>query len=139
MDKKIGLQTRHLAAKIQKVRDGNYSHKEIIRYLEKLTIERKYFIDQFKIFCLYLNKDDSFLKDEIPILTVEEAKKHVYLRGYVVSDFLLCCTYKVIQENPYIPPPRKSDVEIFVIMLQAIVNDLSWAIGELNAYLSNDL
>lgn len=131
------FEARHLARCMCKIREEKFISRYFIKkYLERLEKERYNLIKELEIWCSYLNRNITI--SEIPKLSIEEARKRVYLSGYTIQDFHLCGMTKFFKKNPEIPPPSTKYVTIFVMLLQAAVNDLTWAVGELNAYLSRE-
>lgn len=135
MNRKSGFEARHLARCMKKLRDGIFSKEIMKKYRARLETERRYLIEELNIWCSYLNKNTPIFSD-IPVLSIEESKKRTYLSGYTEKDFHLCGMLKIFRENLQLPPPFPGEVHIFIMLLQASINDLSWAIGELNAHLA---
>lgn len=135
MSKKyLGVEVRQLAEEMKKLRKGEFFSTDIEKYITRLKDERNYLIKQMKDWCSYLERDINISK-MIPSLSVEEAKKREYLSGYTAQDFQLCGMLEIFLKNPAITPPDPDYVGVFIMLLQSAINDLSWAIGELNSYL----
>ncbi len=134
MNNEVGSEARQLAMEMEKVRDGKISRKNIKEYLVNLEVERQYLIEELEKWCSYLKRNMHIPK--IPVLAIDEAKKREYLAGYAVQDFRLCKMLEIFQNNPTIPPLDTDHASLFIMLLQAVINDLSWAIGELNAHLT---
>ena len=130
-------EARHLARKMQDVRDGKKCLKDIEDYLAKVKEEREVLISRFKDCWAYIGtRESGVLKyKEIPVLTKEEAKKHIYLTGYEICDFDYAKRVEASLQYSCVPAPTKEHVGICAMLLQAAINDLTWAIAELNAYL----
>lgn len=130
-------EARHVSRKMEEVREGKTSFSEIKKYRKKLINEREVLISRFKDCWAYLgNREKRVLQYEnIPTLTKEEARKHIYLKGYDVSDFDYIKRVELAYQYPIPSGPQKEHVGPCSMLLQAAINDLTWAIAELNAYL----
>lgn len=125
-------ETRHLARKMKAVRNGEIQGAEIISYLDKLVKERDILMSKLDDCCSYAviqNPADS----RIPVLTKEEAGKLEYLSDMVPTDFLPISKLQLFYDYG-LPAPDENELHMLIIILQASINQLCWAIGELKAY-----
>ena len=129
-------EVRHLASKMQLVRDGKMSEEELQDYLQKLRNEHDILITRCKD-CLTELGDRSrrVIQYKVPRLTVKDAAGYVYSSGYEATDFDY--VKRVALRNQYsdLPAPNKEHVEISTMMLMGAIYDLAWAIGEVEAHL----
>lgn len=130
-------EARHLSRKMKEVREGNKTKAEIKEYLKKVEAEREVLITRFKDCWAFLgDREKRVLQyEEIPVLTKEEAKKRVYLSGYETSDFVYCNRVEFFYLYGGNFEPQNNHVGTCAMLVQAAINDLTWAIGELRAYL----
>lgn len=131
-------EARHLSRKMKEVREGKKTKAEIEEYLKKVEAEREVLITRFKDCWSFVeDREQRVLQyKEIPVLTKEEAKKRVYLAGYEISDFAYCSRVEMFyQYGATFKQPQKDHVGMCAMLVQAAINDLTWAIGELRAYL----
>lgn len=129
-------ETRHLARKMQAVRNGELSVNELEEYKSKLENERESLITRVKDCWSHLGGTRTF-DFEIPVLTKEEAGKYKYLVALEPSDFLSAS--KLEMHYMYgTPAPTAEHLHTATMLMSACIRDLAWAIGEINAYLSQD-
>ena len=72
-------ETRHLARKMKAVREGEFSEKEISDLSKKIAAERKSLIEKYEDCCSFLGIQQVTFQQDTPDVTVDEAKKFVYL------------------------------------------------------------
>lgn len=129
-------ETRHLSRKIAGLRLGKMSQEEIKELLLKVKSERKELIEKYEDCCSYLDVPAE-AEFQIPELSKETAKMYTYIDGLVPTDFLFISkleTYFVYGTQP----PTDEHLHTGTMLLVACIHSLSWAIAELNAYLSNE-
>lgn len=129
-------EARHLAQKMNMVRNGEMSMEQMQAYFEKLNAERDVLITRFKDCWSYVgDRKSRVINYEVPELTVEEAAKRSYMDGYEPEDF--DCAKRVQFEYAYssAKPPQKNHVGVCAMVIQAAINDLTWAIAEVQAHL----
>ena len=125
-------ETRHLARKMQEVRNGKKTKSEISDLISKIEEERKKLSERYGDCSSYL-EIQSDLQMDIPELTAAEAKKHTYVDGLETMDFLFIQKL----ETHYLydtEPPRNEHLHTGMMLLKACINDLTWALAELKAY-----
>lgn len=132
----VAHETRHLARKMQLVRDGKYNIAEMEAYREKIKDERDSLITRLKDSWSYL-KGERIFDFTIPDLTKAEAAKHMYMIGLEPSDFL--SSSKLQMHYMYgLPAPTEEHLHTATMLLQACIRDLGWAIAEINTYLTQN-
>lgn len=123
---------RHLARKMQEVRDGIKCTEDIRQLILKIKDEREKLSEKYEDCCSYLNMQND-LEMDIPELSVTEAEKHKYLDGLEPMDFLFIS--KLETHFSYgTKPPMDEHLHTGMMLLKACINELSWALGELEAY-----
>lgn len=125
-------ETRHLARKMQEVRDGSKCKEDIQKLIQKIEDERKKLSEKYEDCCSYLRIQDD-LELDIPELSVTEAEKHKYIDGLEPMDFLFIS--KLETHYSYgTKPPMDEHLHTGMMLLKACINELTWALGELQAY-----
>ena len=81
-------ETRHLARKMKAVREGEFSEKEISDLSKKIAAERKSLIEKYEDCCSFLGIQQVTFQQDTPDVTVDEAKKFVYLDNLEPQDLL---------------------------------------------------
>ena len=129
-------EARHVARKMNMVRNGEMTQAQMQDYIEKLKAEREVLIGRFKDCWSYIgDRQSRVLSYDIPQLPVEEAAKHVYLAGYEPDDFDYAKRVQLSYEYTCVEPPQKKHVAVCAMLIQAAINDLTWAIAEVQAHL----
>lgn len=122
-------ETRHIARKMQEVRNGSKSKEEIQSLILKIEDERKKLSDKYEDCCSYLGIQND-LELDIPELSSEEAEKYKYIDGLEPMDFLFIS--KLETHYSYgTNPPMPEHLHTGMMLLKACINELTWALGEL--------
>ena len=130
-------ETRHLARKMKAVREGEFSEKEISDISKKIAAERKSLIEKYEDCCSFLGIQQVTFQQDTPDVTVDEAKKFVYLDNLEPQDLLFVS--KLETHHLYgTPAPQEEHLHTGTMLLQACINQLTWALGELDAYTNAD-
>ena len=130
----IAHETRHLARKMQIVREGGYTVDELKQYEEKLENERQSLITRFKDCWSFLNEEERVLDYTIYTVSVDEAAKYKYPKGLVPEDFLFISKLEM-HYNYATPAPQSEHLHVGAMLLQGLIYDLSWAIAEVRAHI----
>ena len=125
-------ETRHLARKMQNVREGKLNQAEREKLFFKLIAERVLLIDKYEDCCCELGIKANIQK-ECPKLTVEEAEKHKYVEGLEPSDFAFISKFET-SVTYGTPAPLKEQLHMGTMLLQTSINELAWAISEISAH-----
>ncbi len=127
-------ETRHLARKMQMVREGKKTPAYLYEYKNKLEKERNLLCSKFKELWMFLNEEESVLDTDIPELKVKEAGKHYYVSGIQPEAFSFLDEFQM--HTIYADKrPDENYLQLGVTMLQLLINELTWAIGEVNAHI----
>lgn len=125
-------ETRHLARKMQEIREKGWSKKDIKKLIQKIEDERNKLSEKYEDCCSYLNIENN-LDMNVPKFSAGEAKKHQYLDGLEPMDFLFIS--KLETHYSYgTQPPMKEHLHTGMMLLKACINELTWALGELQTY-----
>lgn len=125
-------EVRHLARKMQEVRNGCKNAKNVQEFILKVEDERKKLSEKYEDCCLYLSMQND-LELDVPKLSISEAEKHKYLEGLEPMDFLFIS--KLETHYSYgTKPPMEEHLHTGMMLLKACINELTWALGELQAY-----
>lgn len=123
---------RHLARKMQEVRNESKCTEDIQKLIQKIENERKELSEKYEDCCSYLKMKND-LELNIPELSIEEAEKYNYLEGLDPMDFLFIS--KLETHYSYgTKPPMDEHLHTGMMLLKACINELTWALGELQAY-----
>lgn len=124
---------RHLSRKMKAVREGKLSKEEIFALSEKIKAERISLIEDYEDCSSFLEIQQTF-QQEIPEVTVDEAKKFEYMDNMEPQDLLFVSKLKTHYQYGT-PAPQLEHLHTGTMLLQACINQLTWALGELNAYM----
>lgn len=124
---------RHLSRKMKAVREGKLSKEEIFALSEKIKAERISLIEDYEDCSSFLEIQQTF-QQEIPEVTVDEAKKFEYMDNMEPQDLLFVSKLKTHYQYGT-PAPQPEHLHTGTMLLQACINQLTWALGELNAYM----
>lgn len=125
-------EVRHLVEKMQAVRNGKKDKEEIRDLISKIESERCKLAEKYADCCSYLGINNN-LKLDVPRLTIDQADKYVYIDGLEPMDFLFISKLETHYQYGT-QAPQKEHLRTGTMLLQACINELTWALGELNAH-----
>lgn len=125
-------EVRHLEEKMKAVRNGKKDKEEIRVLISKIEKERYELTEKYADCCSFLGINNN-LQLDVPRLSIEQADKYVYMDGLEPMDFLFVSKLETYYQYGT-PAPQKEHLRTGTMLLQACINELTWALGELNAH-----
>ena len=125
-------ETRHLPRKMELVRQGKLKPEELESLLQKISDERESLIEKYEDCCSELRIEPN-MQQEVHRLTVEEAKKFEYIEGLEPQDFLFISKLETHYQYGT-PAPQREHLHTGTMLLQACINELTWAREEILAH-----
>lgn len=125
-------ETRHLPFHMAKLRAGEMSQEEIKETIQEITEERDQLAEKYGMCCAHLNINGE-IKCDVPQFTTVEAKNIQYIQDLEIDDFFFVKQLETHYEYGT-KAPENRHLHVGIMLLQACIFELNYALGELKAY-----